>query len=88
VAENQDSDTQTLLGAQRGRGAARWRFSRHPESTTYDVSAIDAAVESLGSAATKGDAPVRGNDSPRASRTLPHAGIFALDTPLRYAGLF
>jgi hypothetical protein len=40
----------------------------------YDVSAIDAAVESLGRAPTKADAPDRGNNSPRARRTLLHRG--------------
>jgi hypothetical protein len=74
VADNEESDADPRLGAQRGRGAARRTCNGRQSFRDYDVSGIDAAVESLGRAATKGDAPDRGNNSPRARRTLPQAG--------------
>ena len=54
--------------------AARRICNGRQSFRAYDVSAIDAAVKSLGGTPTKGDAPDRGNNSPRARRTLPHCG--------------
>jgi hypothetical protein len=71
VADNEESDANPRLGAQRGRGAARRTCNGRLSVRDYDVSAIDAAGESFGGAPTKGDAPDRGNNSPRARRTLP-----------------
>jgi hypothetical protein len=73
VAQRGECHARTPLGAQSGRGAERW-IKKTPGADDYDVSAIDATVESLGGAQTKGDAPMRGNNAPRASRTLPHCG--------------
>src|SRR5260370_19754141 len=56
VADNEESDADPRLGAQRGRGAARRTCNGRQSFRDYDVSAIDAAVESLGGAPTKGDA--------------------------------
>ena len=77
MADNEESDADPRLGAQRGRGAARRTCNGRQSFRDYDVSAIDAAVESLGGTPTKGDAPDRGNNSPRAGRTLPQAGQHA-----------
>ena len=74
MAENEESDADPRLGAQPGRGAARRICNGRQSVRDYDVSAIDAAVESLARAPTKGDAPDRGKNSPRARRTLPQAG--------------
>jgi hypothetical protein len=74
VTDNEESNADPRLGAQRGRGAARRTCNGRQSFRAYDVSAIDAAVESLGGAPTKGDAPDHGNNSPRARRTLPHCG--------------
>ena len=71
MADNEESDADPRLGAQRGRGAARRICNGRQSFRAYDVSAIDAAGESLVGAPTKGDAPDRGNNSPRARRMLP-----------------
>jgi hypothetical protein len=74
VADNEESDADPRPGAQRGRGAARRICNGRLSFRDYDVSAIDAAGESLGGTPTTGDAPDRGNNSPRARRSLPQAG--------------
>jgi hypothetical protein len=74
VADNEESDADPRLGAQRGRGAARWICNGRQSFRDYDVSAIDAAVKYLGGTLTKGDAPDRGNNSARTRRSLPHGG--------------
>jgi hypothetical protein len=58
VADNEESDADPRLGAQRGRGAARRTCNGRQSFRDYDVSAIDAAVESLGGAPTKGTLPI------------------------------
>jgi hypothetical protein len=91
VADNEESDADPRLGAQRGRGAARRTCNGRQSFRAYDVSAIDAAGESLVGTPTKGDVPDRVNNSPHARRTLPQAGqragsagsIPSRDDPLR-----
>jgi hypothetical protein len=67
VADNEEFDADPRLGAQRGPGAARRICNGRQSFRDYDVSAIDAAVESLGGSPTKGDAPDRGNNSEKVS---------------------
>src|SRR5216683_3159302 len=71
-------------GPRRGRNRARraprtWDGRKHQgtpriHGTAYDVSPADARCESLGGAQTKGDDAMRGKNSPRTRRTLPHSG--------------
>jgi hypothetical protein len=70
-----------ILESARSADAARRTCNGRQSFRDYDVSAIDAAVESLGGTPTKGDAPDRGNNSPRARRTLPQAGQRAGSIP-------
>src|SRR6266851_5151118 len=82
VADNEESDADPRLGAQRGRGAACRTCNGRLSFRDYYVSAIDAAGESLVGTPTKGDVPDRVNNSPHARRTLPQAGQRAGSMPV------